>query len=113
KPAAAPPPTPTQPAVTPPTPSTPAPAPAPTATTPAPAPVTAAPPPAPTVPAQPKVAVASPPIKRAAKHDSAPVAVVLLAILGGLILLSALFAGLAWWFGWSPERFVRPWKASW
>jgi len=101
-----------------------APAPAPTPTTPAPTPSTptpappattqAAPPPAPTVPAQPAVAgVPSPPIKNATKDDSAPVAVWLIALLAAVLLLSAVFAGLAWWFGWSAERFMRPWKASW
>jgi len=20
---------------------------------------------------------------------------------------------LAWWFGWSADRFTRPWRASW
>jgi hypothetical protein len=110
---AAPAPTPTQPAATPPTASTPTPAPQPTVATPVPTATVTTPPPAPTLPAQPKVAVASPPIAHAKKHDSTPAAVLLLAILGGLILLSALFAGLAWWFGWSAERFTRPWKASW
>jgi hypothetical protein len=104
--------TPAAPAGGPPTPSTPTPVPQPTATTPAPtAPAT---PPAPTVPAQAKVTgVASPPIAHPKQDDSAPVAVWLLAALGVLIAISALFAGLAWWFGWSAERFTRPWRASW
>jgi hypothetical protein len=66
------------------------------------------------VPAQPQVqGVPSPPIKEARKDDTAPAAVWLLALLGALVLLSAVFAGLAWWFGWSAERFTRPWRASW
>jgi hypothetical protein len=103
----APAPTPTTPSAAPPTASTPAPTP--TTSTP-----TAAPPPAPTVPAQPAVQnVPSPPIEHAKKDDTAPAAVWLLAMLGGLILLCAVFAGLAWWFGWGAERFTRPWRASW
>jgi hypothetical protein len=95
-----------------PTPSTPTPVPQPTATTPAPA--TTATPPAPAVPAQAQVnGVPSPPTGDAKQDDSAPVAVWLLAALGALIVISALFAGLAWWFGWSAERFTRPWRASW
>jgi outer membrane biosynthesis protein TonB len=113
KPAATPAPAPTPPTTTPaaaPTPSTPAPAP-PAATTATPA---ASPPPAPTVPVQPAVAnVPSPPIKDTRADDRAPAAVWLLAALGAFVLLSAVFAGLAWWFGWSAERFVRPWAASW
>jgi cell division septation protein DedD len=110
KPAAAPAPAPTQttPAAASPTPSAPTPVP-PTTSTPA-----AAPPPAPTVPAQPRVSgVPSPPIQHAQKDDTAPAAVWLLAALGGLVLLSAVFAGLAWWFGWSAERITGPWGASW
>jgi hypothetical protein len=111
KPAAAPAPTPTTPATTTaaaPAPSTPTPAPQ-TTSTPA-----AAPPPAPPATTQPAVSgVPSPPIQNAAKEDSAPVAVWLLAALGALILLSAVFAGLAWWFGWSAERITGPWRASW
>jgi hypothetical protein len=57
--------------------------------------------------------VASPPIKHAKKDDTAPAAVWLLVALGALVLLSAVFAGLAWWFGWSGDRFTRPWRASW
>lgn len=92
-------------------PSTPTPAPQPA---PAPAATAPAPTPAPTVPAQPTVAgVPSPPIKQARQDTSTPAAVWLLAILGALVVLSAVFAGLAWWFGWSAERFVRPWRASW
>jgi hypothetical protein len=110
KPAAAPAPTPTAPAAAPPTPSTPTPAPQ-TTTSAAPA---AQAPPAPTVPAQAAVkGVPSPPIQRAEKDDKAPAAVWLLALLAALVLLSAVFAGLAWWFGWSAERFMRPWGASW
>jgi hypothetical protein len=105
-------PTPTTPASAPPTPSSPTPAPASTATTPAPTGTTA--PPAPTVPAQAKVSgVPSPPTASAGRQDSAPAAVWLLAGLGALIAISALFAGLAWWFGWSLERYTRPWRASW
>jgi hypothetical protein len=111
KPAAAPAPAPTAPAATPPPSSTPTPAP-PITTTPAPA--ATAPPPAPQVPAQPRVTgVASPPIQHARKDDKAPAAVWLLAALGALAVLSAVFAGLAWWFGWSAERFTGPWRASW
>jgi hypothetical protein len=93
----------------PPTPSTPTPVPQPTATTPVPAV-----PPAPTVPAQSQVTgVPSPPVAGAKQDDSAPAAVWLLAGLGGLALLFAVFAALAWWFGWSAERFTRRWRASW
>jgi hypothetical protein len=108
--APAPTPTPTTPTTAAPTPSTPTPSPqTTTAATP-----TAAPPPAPTVPVQPAVAnVASPPIAGAKKDDKAPAAVWLLAALGVVLLLSAVFAGLAWWFGWSAEWFTRPWSASW
>jgi hypothetical protein len=110
KPAAAPAPVPATPTAAAPTPSVPTPAPAPATTTPA----AAAPPPAPPAATQPAVTgVPSPPIENASKDDKAPAAVWLLALLGGLILLSALFAGLAWWFGWSAERFMRPWTASW
>jgi len=111
KPAAATPaPAPTTPTPAAPTPSTPTPAPQ---TTTAASPTTAAPP-APTVPTQAAVkGVPSPPIQSASKDDSAPAAVWLLAALAGLVLLSAVFAGLAWWFGWSAERFTRPWGASW
>jgi hypothetical protein len=111
---AAPAPTPTTPASTPPTPSNPTPAPEPTTAAPAPAPAQAAPPPAPTVPVQAKVTgVPSPPTANAKQDDSAPVAVWLLAALAALIAISALFAGLAWWFGWSLDRYARPWRASW
>jgi hypothetical protein len=110
--APAPAPTTTTPAAGTPTPSTPTPSPQP-ATTP-PTATTNPPPPAPTVPAStPVTGVASPPVAHAKKHDSAPAAVWLLAGLGGLALLFAVFAGLAWWFGWSAERFTRPWRASW
>jgi hypothetical protein len=113
KPAAAKPapaPAPTTPTPAAPTPSTPTPAPQ---TTTAASPATQAPP-APTVPTQAAVkGVPSPPIQNASKDDSAPAAVWLLAVLAGLVLLSAVFAGLAWWFGWSAERFTRPWGASW
>jgi hypothetical protein len=102
-------PAPTTPAAAPPTPSAPTPAPPPTTSTPA-----AAPPPAPPAATQPAVTgVPSPPINAARKDDKAPVAVWLLAALGALILLSAVFAGLAWWFGWSTERITGPWHASW
>jgi hypothetical protein len=109
KPAAtpAPAPTPSTPTAAPPAPSTPTPAP--TASTPA-----GTPPPAPPAATQPVVTgVPSPPIKHAKKDDSAPVVVWLIAGLGLLILLSAVFAGLAWWFGWSAERITGPWRASW
>lgn len=105
-------PTPTTPASAPPTPSKPTPSPQPTTT--APAETQTAAPPAPTVPAQAKVTgVPSPPTANAKQGDSAPAAVWLLAALGALILISALFAGLAWWFGWSPDRYTRRWRASW
>jgi hypothetical protein len=111
--AATPAPAPAAPAAQEPTPSTPTPVPEPTATTPVPTATTAVPP-APTVPAQAKVTgVASPPVAHAKQDDSAPAAVWLLAVLGGLALLFAVFAALAWWFGWSAERFTRPWRASW
>lgn len=111
---AAPAPTPTTPASTPPTASNPTPAPQPTTAAAAPAPAQAAPPPAPTVPVQAKVTgVPSPPTANAKQDDSAPVAVWLLAALAALIAISALFAGLAWWFGWSLDRYARPWRASW
>jgi hypothetical protein len=100
----------------PPTPSTPTPAPAPSPTPTATALVATptATTPAPTVPAQPTVpGVPSPPIALAAQHDSAPAVVWLLAVLGGLVVLCAVFAGLAWWFGWSADRSMRPWRASW
>jgi hypothetical protein len=106
-------PVPTTPSSAPPTPSNPTPVPQPTAATPVPTATTAVPP-APTVPAQPTVSnVPSPPIANARQDDSAPAAVWLLAALGALALLFAVFAGLAWWFGWSAERFTRPWQASW
>jgi hypothetical protein len=103
-----------------PAPATTTPSPAPTASTPTPAPAatattpTASPPPAPPSTVQPKVTgVPSPPIKHATKDDKAPAIVWLLAVLGALIALSAVFAGLAWWFGWSAERLTGPWRASW
>jgi hypothetical protein len=97
-----------------PTPSTPTPAPPPTATAPAATPAPAAAPPAPTVPAQPAVAgVRSPPISHPKQDGGAPLAVWLLAALAALIVLSAVFAGLAWWFGWSGDPFGRGWRASW
>ena len=55
----------------------------------------------------------SPPTGNAKQTDSAPIAIWMLAALGALALLFALFAGLAWWFGWSAERWTRPWRASW
>jgi hypothetical protein len=101
-----------------PTPSTPTAAPPPTPSTPTPVPATstpaATPTPAPPAATQPAVAgVPSPPINQAKKDDSAPVVVWLIAALAALILLSAVFAGLAWWFGWSTERITGPWRASW
>jgi hypothetical protein len=57
--------------------------------------------------------VPSPPIQQARKDDKAPAAVWLLAVLGALALLSAVFAGLGWWLGWSADGFTRPWRASW
>jgi hypothetical protein len=112
KPAAAPPPaqTPTTPSAAPPTPSTPTPAPAATTTTPA----ATTPPPAPPNPAQAKVTgVPSPPIHQVKQDDKAPVAVWLLAGLGAVALLCAVFAGLAWWFGWSARWLTGPSRASW
>jgi hypothetical protein len=107
KPAAAPPP---PVAAQSPPPSTPTPVPpatAPTATTQAQAP------PAPTVPVQAAVTgVASPPVDHPKRQETAPAAVWLLAGLGALALLAALAAALAWWFGWSAERWARPWRAS-
>ena len=99
------------PAPAPPPPSTPTPAPQPTATLPAPA--QPAPTPAPTVPAQAKVVgVPSPPVSHPKRKDSAPVAVWLLAALGALAVLAALAAALAWWFGWSADRWTKPIRAS-
>lgn len=94
-----------------PTPSTPAPVQAqPTAGVPT---ATTATPPSPTVPAQPSVAgVPSPPVKNAKREESTPAAVWILAILGALAVLAAIAAALAWWFGWSLERWTRPFRAS-
>jgi hypothetical protein len=101
-------PTPTTPTTAPPTASTPTPTPA------APTQAAAAPPPAPPDPAQPSVAgVPSPPIERVSQKSNAPAAVWLLGALGALALLSAVFAGLAWWLGWSADGLTRPWRASW
>jgi Tfp pilus assembly protein FimV len=115
KPAAAPAPAPTSttPSAAPPTASTPAPTPAATPTTTAstPAPTTTPAPPPP--PGSAVANVASPPINAAEKDDNAPVAVWLIAALGALVLLSALFAGLAWWFGWGPPPTTRGGGASW
>ena len=101
------------PATTTPTPSTPTPAPAPTptATVAAPAPVPTATIPAPTPPvgAPNAPALAT---KRVAHTSSAPAAIWLLAVLGALALLAALGAAVAWWYGWSPERWARPLGAS-
>src|SRR4051812_21905981 len=82
-----------------PTPTTPSPTP-PTTSTPAPTPT------APAVPAQPSTP--------AAKDDrTGTLAIWLAAIIGALVVLSAVFAGLAWWSGWSAERFVGRRGASW
>jgi hypothetical protein len=98
-----------------PTPSTPTPAPQPDAQAPAASPTApAATTPAPTVPVQPRVNnVPSPPLERVREQDDAPAPVWLLAALAALVVLFAVFAGLAWWFGWSADRFTRPWRASW
>ena len=117
KPAAAPAPAPaatsTTPSATPPTASSPTPAPAATPTTAAATPA-ATTTPAPPPPSQAGVAnVASPPIAAAKKDDNAPAAVWLIAALGALVLLSALFAGLAWWFGWGPALTAGGGGASW
>jgi hypothetical protein len=110
-PAPAPAPTPSTPTSAPPTASVPSPVP-PASTAPAAAPTT--PPPAPTVPAQANVkGVPSPPTANAKKSDSAPVVVWLIGALAALAVLFAVFAGLAWWFGWSAEPITRPWRASW
>lgn len=107
-PAPAPTPAPTTPAAAAPTPSTPTAAPPPTT------PTAAATTPAPPPPAEPSVAgVPSPPIKLAAQRDSTPGVVWLLAVLGALVVLCAVFAGLTWWFGWSGDPFTRGWRASW
>jgi hypothetical protein len=99
-----------------PTPSAPTPVPAqpaPTPTTPTPTPVPSQPTPAPTVPAQPAVGgVPSPAATHPKRDESAPAPVWILAVLGGLALLAAIAAALAWWFGWSPERWTRPFRAS-
>ena len=110
---AAPAPTPTQAA---PTPSTPAPVPSPTQAAPVPAPTQTAPvtTPAPTPPAETHIAgVPSPPVNATKRDSEAPAPVWLLAVLGALALAAALVAALAWWFGWSTERFSRPFSASW
>lgn len=95
-----------------PTPSTPTPVPAPTQTTPAPpTPTTAATTPSPTVP----TGVANAPrvdTKTAARENDAPAAVWALAILLIVAVLAAIAAALAWWFGWSPDRWSRPVGAS-
>lgn len=102
----------TTPSAAPPTPSTPTPAPQPNS--PPPAETTTAETPAPTVPVQPRVDnVPSPPLERVRANDDAPAPVSLLAVLAALIALFAVFAGSMWWFGWSADRFVRPWRASW
>lgn len=49
----------------------------------------------------------------AKKADTTAVATALAVIVAVLILLCALVAGLAWWFGWSTERFAGPAGASW
>jgi hypothetical protein len=92
-----------------PTPSTPTAAPAqpePAATVPA------ATPPAPTVPVEATVTGVESPSVDGKRKDSAPAAVWLLAGLGALAGLAALVAAAAWWFGWSAERWTRPWRAS-
>jgi hypothetical protein len=100
------------PAATPPPTAT-TPAPTPSATTPAPVPTAPATTPAPTVPAQPTVAgVPSPPIHHAAHKADTPTPVWLLALLAALAVVAAALGGLAWWFGWSPDRFARPFRAS-
>lgn len=101
------------PVATTPTPSTPTPVPAqPQPSSATPTPTTAAPP-APTVPAQPSVGnVPSPPVKNAKREESTPVAVWILAVLGALAVLAAIAAALAWWFGWSTERWTRPFRAA-
>jgi hypothetical protein len=94
-----------------PTPSVPTPVPQPTQPTTTPAP--AATPPAPNPPVQPHVAgVASPPVAHPKRDDSAPAAVWLLAVLGALALIAAVLGALAWWFGWSADRWTRPFRAS-
>lgn len=94
-----------------PTPSTPAPVPQ--QTGPATVPAQTAPTPAPPSPASPHVAgVPSPPVSHPKREDSTPAAVWLLAALGALALVAALVAAAAWWFGWSAERFTRPFRAS-
>jgi hypothetical protein len=57
--------------------------------------------------------VPSPPIQRVNQDDTAPAAVWLLGGLGALALLSAVFAGLARWFGWSAAGLTGPSRASW
>lgn len=97
-----------------PTPSTPTAAPTPSTPQPVPAqptPTAATPTPAPTVP----TGVANAPsvaTKPAAQDNSAPAAVWALALLAALAVLAGLAAAVAWWFGWSPERWSRPLGAS-
>jgi hypothetical protein len=92
-----------------PTPTTPSPTP-PTTSTAAPAPTSPS-----ATPGQPHLSRAqSQPDAPAAKEDrTGRAAVWLAAILAALLVLSAVFAGLAWWFGWSVERFVGRRGASW
>jgi hypothetical protein len=109
-PAPAPAPAPTTPAATPPPASTPTPTPPPVTTATAATPT----PPAPTPPAQPVVAgVPSPPVQHPVKDSSAPSAVWLLVVLAAAIVLCAVFAGLAWWFGWDTSRYLPRWGSSW
>jgi cobalamin biosynthesis Mg chelatase CobN len=52
---------------------------------------------------------ASVPAAAAASTAGTPLPIILLAILGGLLLLAGLFALLARFMGWGFERFERPW----
>lgn len=100
-------------ATPPPTPSTPTPVPQPTGAATVPPPAAPAVTPAPPPPSETHVTgVPSLPAAHAKRHDSAPAAVWLLAVLGGLALVAAALGAGAWWFGWGADRWTRPFRAS-
>jgi hypothetical protein len=106
-PAAAPEPAPT---ATPPAPT--ATTPAPTATTPAPTPAPAGTTPAPAGTPQPAPEVSDDAIRAAAETngkgaDKAPGPIILLAVVGGLLLVAAAWWALARWWAWEPAWMVR------
>jgi hypothetical protein len=92
-----------------PTPSTPSPTPPAASTSTAPTPTA----PSPTTTGATPTTTAPAPAPTAKPHHGSSTGTWLLAILAALVLLSAVFAGLAWWFGWSAERFVGRGGASW